>query len=184
MKRRVAAILFMAAALAVTGCQAGSGSKEPAEDVTETSEAEEAPEAGTEEAEAAEDSEQDPLNALFAETADFPEGTAGSSMKAAELQERFMSTVFVYGILEKEAAQMDELTQSAYDSLDEDQKAAFKENFPAFDEGVKAALEDFESVRSVYDDAGVAESMETLLAYPDMAEYWEVFSASVARLAD
>ena len=180
MKRKMAAILFAAAVLAVTGCQ----SKAPAEDVTEESVTEEAREAGTEEAEAAEDSEQDPLNALFAETADFPVGTAGSSMKAAELQERFLSTVFVYGILEKEADQMDELTQSAYDSLDEDQKAAFTENFPAIDEGVKAAIEDFESVKSVFDDAGIAESMQTLLAYPDTAEYWEVFSASVARLAE
>ena len=165
-------VIMMAAVLAMSaaGCAAKKQEAVPtAEAVEETAEETEEAAEGTEETEEA--LTDNSLETLFADIADYPAGTAGAELKAAELAERFISIAAVNGITADSVADAASIGTDAWASLAADKQELFIENFTeviapmAFE-----AVDDFEAVRGAFDDAGVGEEMASLVSLEGISE--------------
>ncbi|MEE1200341.1 MAG: hypothetical protein U0L09_06795 [Christensenellales bacterium] len=106
-------------------------------------------------------------------------GSAGASLKAASA-----ANDLLYLAIERNVAAMPEDTlknvvATAYATLSEEQQAEFVENIPELISLVDSAFADFEAVRGTFEDAGVAEITESLLADATALDCWTALQAQL-----
>lgn len=120
----------------------------------------------------------------FRTVAGIPQGTAGASLAASQAACDVLG--FAWGN-ELWLADEDTLRTNmleAWNSLTDEERAGFDANFPSLDELVNRCFEDWGANRSRFEDAGVAESMEELLAYETARQSWDALSAHTWTLGN
>ena len=107
----------------------------------------------------------------FEPVAQWEEGTAGCSLKQASAAAGLLRFVDAFRLWESDAIALRENMLSAWESLDADAQARFKENIPGFAALIDEAFSDYASVAGQFEDAGV-EDMADMTASADIREGW------------
>ncbi len=176
-KRLLIAALALALLLALTAC---GGQKAPAQETKG-----EGSDAHSEAEQAAPVPGADAFaDGYFRVTAGIPRATAGASLMAAQ------AACDVLGFAAESKLQLaDEATLranmlAAWESLTDEERTNFDENFPGLDELLNSCFADWEANRGRFDDAGAAEKMEELMADEAARQSWEVLSAHTWTLGN
>ena len=110
---------------------------------------------------------------FFRKIAEVPRGTAGSSLAMAHAASDIMH--FASGrhisLLDNEELRSAMLT--AWEGLAEEEQQAFDENFMSIAGLIESCRNDWEGQKSLFEDAGAAESMELFLGTPSVLSDWE-----------
>ena len=73
----------------------------------------------------------------------------------------------------------EESVSGAYLSMSDEQREEFSSNFAAILDFMESAFRDYASVRGVFDDAGVADTMDSLMDADNAREQWEALSLDI-----
>ena len=172
MKKILAMLTAMALVVAMTaGC--GSDKKQDkAQDVSEPASSQELTE--------------DTLGQIVTEAAEIPEGTAGSSLKVAALSAKIASFLAASGYNEKDTETLKEELLEKYNALDDDAKANLDHSFTdAFELLDKAIIDgDFDSIKGQFEDAGVADGLDTVMKVPGLAESYNAFKSAYLSIGN
>lgn len=120
----------------------------------------------------------------FRVVAGIPQGTAGSSLAAAQSACDVLS--FAAGN-ELWLADTDTLRANmleAWESLTDDERANFDSNFPNLNELLYGSIEDWDANRGIFEDAGVSDIMEELLEDEAAQWSWDTLSANTWTLGN
>ena len=114
----------------------------------------------------------------------FHPGTAGSSLGRA-----WAACAAVHFANENRIAQTDipllrSTMLAAWESLSDDERAWFDENFIGLAEEIEACRTDWESNRALFEDAGVADQMAILMDMPAALEHWDTLRAHTLTLGN
>ena len=120
---------------------------------------------------------------FFRPVAEIPHGTAGSSLAEASAACDVLSFAFDNELWLADTDSLQANLQEAWDSLTDAERAGFCESFPALDELLNNCFADPASDRGRFEDAGVAELMDELLAEGTAQWSWEALSNIVRALA-
>ena len=105
----------------------------------------------------------------FAVLTGLESGTAGASLKTAAAASDVCAFARDHRVDNPDDEPLRANMLAAYEALDEEAKAAFAENF----EAVRALLDDYDANRADFEDAGVAEAMDEMMADPQSRAAWE-----------
>ena len=97
----------------------------------------------------------------------FPEGTAGSSLKQAELVNTLWELSAGEQMDKMDPAALSEAIRAAFGALPEEQQTVLAEQLPALAEALRLSLDPDEAACSLYEDAGVAETLSALRESPE-----------------
>ena len=173
--KRIVAIIMMSAmmALSVVGCGGGgSGS----------SAAPEAPAAESVSEDANLVSASEYTDNVFQKLINMEIGTAGSSLKAAQIAEEILSFAASREIANSEESAREAAFNEAWESLSDEEKETVKNNFQDIAGLVDGAFTDYESVRGNFEDAGVGAEMEELAKSEDAQKSWKALSDLLAEV--
>ena len=73
----------------------------------------------------------------------------------------------------------EESVSGAYLSMSDEQREEFSSNFAAILDFMESAFRDYASVRGVFDDAGVADTMDSLMDADNAREQWDALSLDI-----
>ncbi len=115
------------------------------------------------------------VEGYFAPLAIVEEGTAGASLKAAQAAADVCAFAMGHGMwdVEENMQTMRDNMLAAFESLDADTQARALEGFNAVRALLDDCLEDYEANRAVFEDAGVAETMDEVMYDPLNRLAWE-----------
>lgn len=120
----------------------------------------------------------------FRVVAGVPQGTAGASL--AEAAAACDVLAFAAGselwLADEETLRANML--AAWESLSDEERASFDESFPGMQELLNGCFDNWEENRGRFADAGVAESMEELLADETASWSWETLSSNTWTLGN
>ena len=174
MKRIVATIIMSAiVALSVVGCGGGgSGS----------SAAPEAPAAESVSEDANLVSAAEYTDNVFQKLINMEIGTAGSSLKEAQIAEEILSFAASREIGNVEESARKAAFSEAWGNLSEEEKVTVKDNFRDIAGLVDGAFSDYESARGNFEDAGVGAEMEELVKSEDAQKSWKALCDLLAEV--
>ena len=114
----------------------------------------------------------------------FHPGTAGSSLRQAEA-----ACACVHFAAENRLAEVDvpllrSTMLTAWESLNDDERGWFDENFVGMAGLIDACRADWESNRGLFEDAGVADQMAVLMDDPAACEAWSTLCAHTLTLGN
>lgn len=112
----------------------------------------------------------------------FHPGTAGSSLGRARAAFDALCFAQEHSTGEMETGMLRLKLLTAWNGLSEREREVFQANFIGVEELIGACFEDWESNRGLFDDAGVGEEMEALLAETSVKENWDALSAETRNL--
>lgn len=162
MKRIVATIMMSAmVALSVAGCGGGSSAAPAAP----------AAELVSEDANLVSASEY--TDNVFRKLINMEIGTAGSSLKAAQIAEEILSFAASREIANSEESAREAAFNEAWESLSDEEKETVKNNFQDIAGLIDEAFSDYESARGSFEDAGVGAEMEELVKSEDAQKSWK-----------
>lgn len=180
MKKIIAMIITsLMVSLSVAGC-GGSGTAAPA---SETQPAEETQGASEDNAADTDKSESAKANDIlsseytdhvFRPLINMEIGTAGSSLKAAQIAEEILSFAASRQLGNTEESARKAAFSEAWSSLSSEEKELVKHNFyeEEIEKLIDGAYDDYESVRGRFEDAGVGAEMEELSKDEDAQKSW------------
>lgn len=114
----------------------------------------------------------------FRAVAGIPQGTAGSSLAAAQTACDVLGFAFGNELYLAPEDTLRARVLEAWDILSDEEKANFGVNFPALNDLLNSCFEDWESNRGRFDDAGAADTMDELLADGTAQWSWEALSVN------
>ena len=161
MKKIIAMIMIsVMVALFAAGC-GGSGTENSAEAVSERTYADEIP-------------SSDYADNVFKPLINMEIGSAGSSLKAAQIAEEILSFASDRQIGNTEESARKAAFSEAWNSLSNEEKEVAKHNFyeEEIADLIDSAFDDYESVRGRFEDAGVGAEMEELSKNADARKSW------------
>ena len=161
MKKIIAMIMIsVMAAISASGC-GGSGTESSAEAVSERTYADEIP-------------SSDYADNVFKPLINMEIGSAGSSLKAAQIAEEILSFASDRQIGNTEESARKAAFSEAWNSLSNEEKEVAKHNFyeEEIADLIDSAFDDYESVRGRFEDAGVGAEMEELSKNADARKSW------------
>ena len=180
MKKIIAMIITsLMVSLSVAGC-GGSGTAAPA---SETQPAEETQGASEDNAADTDKSESAKANDIlsseytdhvFKPLINMEIGTAGSSLKAAQIAEEILSFAASRQLGNTEESARKAAFSEAWSSLSSEEKELVKHNFyeEEIEKLIDGAYDDYESVRGRFEDDGVSAEMEELSKDEDAQKSW------------
>ena len=128
----------------------------------------------------------DTLGEIFNDASEIGEGTAGSSLKKAELAARIASYAAVIGFTDDQVEELKSEMQAKYDTFDEEKQAnidnAFVEAFQLLDKAIVDG--DYDSVKGQFEDAGAAEGLDVVLKTPGLKESYNVFKSAYLTMGN
>ena len=168
MKKIIAMILTsIMLTLSVAGC-GGSGTAAPA------SETKPAEETVSESAKANDIPSSEYTDHVFKPLINMEIGTAGSSLKAAQIAEEILSFAASRQLGNTEESARKTAFSEAWNSLSSEEKELVRHNF--YEEEIEKLIDgtynDYESVRGRFEDAGVGAEMEELSKDEDAQKSW------------
>ena len=161
MKKTIAMIMVLVmAAISASGC-GGSGTENSAEAVSERTYADEIP-------------SSDYADNVFKPLINMEVGSAGSSLKAAQIAEEILSFAADRQISDTEETARKAAFSEAWNSLSNEEKEVAKHNFyeEEIADLIDSAFDDYESVRGRFEDAGVSAEMEELSKSEEARKSW------------
>ena len=161
MKKTIAMIMVLVmAAISASGC-GGSGTENSAEAVSERTYADEIP-------------SSDYADNVFKPLINMEIGSAGSSLKAAQIAEEILSFAADRQISDTEETARKAAFSEAWNSLSNEEKEVAKHNFyeEEIADLIDSAFDDYESVRGRFEDAGVSAEMEELSKSEEARKSW------------
>ena len=180
MKKIIAMIITsLMVSLSVAGC-GGSGTAAPASETQPAEETQGASEdnaADTDKSESAKANDilsSEYTNHVFKPLINMEIGTAGSSLKSAQLAEEILSFAASRQLGNTEESARKAAFSEAWNSLSSEEKELVKHNFyeEEIEKLIDGAYNDYESVRGRFEDAGVGAEMEELSKDADAQKSW------------
>lgn len=180
MKKIIAMIITsLMVSLSVAGC-GGSGTAAPASETQPAEETQGASEdnaADTDKSESAKANDipsSEYTNHVFKPLINMEIGTAGSSLKAAQIAEEILSFAASCQLGNTEESARKTAFSEAWNSLSSEEKELVKHNFyeEEIEKLIDGAYDDYESVRGRFEDAGVGAEMEELSKDEDAQKSW------------
>ena len=110
---------------------------------------------------------------FFSRLANLEVGTAGASLKTAIAASDVCAFAMEYGMWDMETLTAEDNLLAAYETLGEDERTAAAEGFDAVRELLDGSLEDYEANRPLFEDAGVADTMDEVMNDPLNRLAWE-----------
>ncbi len=101
------------------------------------------------------------------------QGTAGASLKQAVAAMEAADFAVVHELWDPDVEAVFDNMLEAWESLSGDEQAAFEANFAGVAQLVDACLDDWDAYRGLFDDAGAAEEMESIVYDPLNRLAWE-----------
>ena len=123
-------------------------------------------------------------DAYFRAVAGIPQGTAGASLTRAQVACDVLNFAFSNELWLPDTEILRANMLEAWESLTVEERANFDANFPEFNELMNGCFEDWETNRSHFEDAGVAETMEELMANGTAQWSWVELSANTWTLGN
>ena len=120
----------------------------------------------------------------FRVVAGVPRATAGASLMAAQAACDVLGFAADNEIWLADVESLRANMLAAWESLTDDERANFDENFPDLNALVNSCYEDWESNRGRFDDAGAAERMEELMEDGTAQWSWDVLSSHTWTLGN
>ena len=109
-------------------------------------------------------------------------GTAGSSLKAAQIAEEILSFTASRDIANIEESARKDTFNEAWGSLSSEEKGTVKDNFKDIAGLIDEAFSDYESARGSFEDAGVGAEMEELAKSEDAQKSWKALGDLLAEV--
>ena len=119
---------------------------------------------------------------LFSPVASVESGSAGASLKAAQVAEAALLFAYRSEFWNIDTAAMRDNLRAAYERLPDDLKSAFDESFDALMDAVDSAFEDYETVQPLFESAGVDKNMARLVRSEEALLSWEMLSSNVMTM--
>ena len=120
----------------------------------------------------------------FRVVAGVPRATAGASLAAAQAASDVLGFAATNELRLADVETLRANMLAAWESLTDDERMNFDENFPNLNDLVNSCYEDWEANYGRFDDAGAAETMEKLLADETAQQSWEALSAHTWTLGN
>ena len=114
----------------------------------------------------------------------FHPGTAGSSLRRAWAACAAVHFANENRIAETDIPLLRSTMLTAWESLSDDERAWFDENFIGLAEEIEACRTDWESNRALFEDAGVADQMAILMDTPAALQHWDTLRAHTLTLGN
>ena len=182
MKKIIAMIMIsVMMTLSVAGCGGGGNGNG-------SSTASEAPAAENTVESVSEDANTDAISAaeytdnVFQKLINMEIGTAGSSLKEAQIAEEILSFAASREIGNVEESARKAAFSEAWGNLSEEEKVTVKDNFRDIAGLVDGAFSDYESARGNFEDAGVGAEMEELVKSEDAQKSWKALCDLLAEV--
>ncbi|MBQ7523164.1 MAG: hypothetical protein IJT07_01410 [Oscillospiraceae bacterium] len=124
------------------------------------------------------------VNDYFHVIGGFLQGTSGSSLAMAQAA----CEAFRFAVINRmdivDVPTLRDTMLAAWESMTDEERAAFDANFIDVVQLVDACLADWEGARGTFEDAGVAEDMAALLADPTAQEAWKTLVAHTLTMGN
>ena len=148
--------------------------------------------AGTTTPESHTDTEETPeYNALSAETLQTLftgitgyQGSAGSALRNAQGACNLLAFAESADYANISLTNREESVSGAYLSMSDEQREEFAANFDDILEVTETAFRDYASVRGVFDDAGVADTMDSLMEAENAREQWDALLLDIITVIE
>ena len=128
----------------------------------------------------------DTLGDIFNEASEIGEGTAGVSLKRAQIAAKIASyaAVMGYGDDAVESLKAEMLTK--YEALDEEKQKNVDDTFMDAIQLLDKAIDDgdYDSVKGLFEDAGAAEGLDTVLKAPGLKESYDTFKSAYLTMGN
>lgn len=111
-------------------------------------------------------------------------GTAGASLKLAAASSEALRFAADHDLWTTDVSAMRGEMLAAWESLTDDERAAFDDAFLPVVHLLDDCLDDFEGEKATFEDAGVAEMTETLLADPAAVLSWRTLLSNTLTLGN
>ena len=182
MKKIIAMLMIsVMMTLSVAGCGGGGNGNG-------SSTASEAPAAENTAESVSEDANTDAISAaeytdnVFQKLINMEIGTAGSSLKEAQIAEEILSFAASREIGNVEESARKAAFSEAWGNLSEEEKVTVKDNCGEIAGLVDGAVSDYESARGNFEDAGVGAEMEELVKSEDAQKSWKALCDLLAEV--
>ena len=113
---------------------------------------------------------------IIEEAVSFHPGTAGSSLRQAVAAADLLQFVTEQKLRNTDCKAAFE---AAWDSTDQETQEYFRENFEGLSWLITSAFDDYDSVKDMFEDAGVAEKMEKSMAKKNGVKDWQSLCSAV-----
>ena len=123
-------------------------------------------------------------DSYFRVVGSFHPGTAGSSLRQAQAACAAVHFAASNRLAEADIPGMRSAMLAAWESLTDDERSWFDENFIGLAELVEACHADWESNRALFEDAGVADQMAILTSDPAAMAHWDTLRANTLTLGN
>lgn len=108
-------------------------------------------------------------------------GSAGSSLRNAQGVCNLLSFAESVNYASISPVDRQKIVSDAYSALSDQQREEFAENFSDICDLMESVSGDYSSVRGIFDDGGVADTMDSLMEADNALTQWETLSSDIAQ---
>ena len=124
------------------------------------------------------------VNGYFDVVGGYAAGTAGSSLAEAQAAYQTLRFADTYGFWAMDVSAMRDGMLAAWESMTQEQRDAFDENFVDVAQLLNSCFDDFAAARDIFDDVGVGDELEGLVKSDVARASWEVLSANTFTMGN
>ncbi len=129
---------------------------------------------------------EDALGDIINEAAELGDGSAGISLKRTELAGKIASYAAMMGFREDSVESLKKDLEEKINALEDEKKAnvnaSFMDSFEILDKAIDKG--DFDSVKDQFEDAGVADEIETVLKAPGLRDSYDAFKSAYLTMGN
>ena len=114
----------------------------------------------------------------------YHQGTAGSSLAAAQAAYKAYDFAQSHRLWAADTKTLRDGLLKAWESMSDEERSAFDANFISTLQLINSCMEDWESNKGVFADAGVPDRMKVLLEDPESIASWDVLSANTLTMGN
>ncbi len=112
------------------------------------------------------------------------EGTAGSSLKLAQTACDAMRFAATHNLAYRNTDELRSAMMTAYESLTDEERTAFDENFMSVVTLLDSCMADWEGNRAQFDDAGCGDMMDLLTGTQNAWDSWDILKANTLTMGN
>ena len=123
------------------------------------------------------------LQTLFTSVTGY-QGSSGSALRNAQGACNLLAFAESADYANISHTSREETVSGAYLSMSDEQREEFSANFADILDFMESAFSDYASVRGVFDDAGVADTMDSLMDADNAREQWDALSLDILAVTE
>lgn len=112
------------------------------------------------------------------------QGTAGASLKLDRAAYDAMDFANRYQLWNADIPALRDTMLAAWESMTDEERSAFDANFIDVVRQIDLALDDYEGIKSEFEDAGIGDAMQSLLEDPFACESWRTLCAHTLTMGN